>query len=343
MDMRRKPAGTVTFNGVSRVKVLVQLAREHQVSEADCLSNSGITAASLADPLARISLEQEFAVIRNLQARLGSNTGLGLEAGLRYRSTTLGALGYALVSCATVRDALDLAIRYLNPLYGCLFLSAEEEGNELRFVVEDALAPADVRQFLVEQAIAATYSVTREVVGLPGAKLRIGQLTLRFPEPVCADRFAALGSRKLIFGAPRNSIVEDRAMLALPLPHYNEVAKDFCLAQHANQLSLDSCRESLKIFVRQFLLKCPGRIPSMEEMAACFAMTARTLRRRLEDEGTSYRELMGEILLDQADEMLRAGSSVDAVANRLGFSEAASFIRAYKRWTGGTPGRHRRP
>jgi AraC-like DNA-binding protein len=343
MDMRRKPSGAVTYNGVSRVKVLVQLAREHQVTEADCLSSAGIAAASLADPSAQISLEQEFAVIRYLQDRLGANAGLGLEAGLRYRSTTLGALGYALVSSATVREALDIAIRYLNPLYGCLFLSPEEEGNELRFVVEDALAPADVRQFLVEQAVAAIYTVTREIVGFPGAKFRIGQLTLRFPEPVYAERFSVLGSRSIVFAAPRNSIVEDRAMLALPLPQHSEMARDFCLSQHANQLSLESCRESLKIFVRQFLLKGSGRIPAMEEIASCFAMTGRTLRRRLEEEGTSYRELMGEVLLDQADELLRAGSSVGMVASRLGFSEAASFIRAYKRWTGDTPGRNRKP
>lgn len=343
MDMRRKLSGAVTYNGVSRVKVLLQLAREHQVSDADCLSSAGLAGVNLADPLARISHDQEFDVIRYLQSRLGDSAGLGLEAGLRYRSTTLGALGYALVSSSTVREALDISIRYLNPLYGCLFLSPEEEGNELRFVVEDALAPADVRQFLVEQAIAAIYTVTREVVGFPGAKFRIGELTLRFPRPVYAERFSVLGSRSIVFDAPRNSIVEDRAMLELPLPQRNEVARDFCLSQYVDQVSLGSCRESLKVFVRQYLLKGPGRMPAMEEMASCFAMTARTLRRRLEDEGTSYRELVGKVLLDQADELLRAGSSVDMVASRLGFSEAASFIRAYKRRTGDTPGRNRRP
>lgn len=343
MDMRRKPAGATTYNGIARVKVLVQLAREHQVSAADCLSNSGIAAASLTDPLARISLEQEFAVIRYLQSRLGTEAGLGLEAGLRYRTTTLGALGYALVSSATLREALDLALRYLNPLYGCLFLSAEEEGSEVRFVVEDGLAPAEVRQFLVEQAVAALYTVTREVIGLPGAKLRIGRLALRFPRPPYAERFAVIGSRSTVFGAACNLIATDRALLAQPLPLRNEAAKDFCLSLLAHRSSLENCRESLKAFIRQHLLRYPGRIPTMEDMAACFAVTARTLRRRLEEEGTSFRQMISEVLLGQADELLRAGCSVDMVASRLGFSESASFIRAYKRWTGDTPGRNRKP
>lgn len=342
MDMRRKQVDVPISSVISRVRVLVQLAREHCIDEVSCLSSSGIAVADFIKTHTRLSMDQEFAVIRYLQARLGGNGGFGLDAGLRYRSTTLGILGYAIASSATFREAIEVALRYLNPMYGCLFLCCEEQGDEIRLIVDDTLAPADIRQFLVEQTIAALYSLSREISGLPGAKLPVGQVMLRFPRPAYAERFSVLGSRSIVFDAPCNAIVADRAILNLPLPNRNDATKEFCLSQYADQLSFENFRERLKVFIRKHLQQPPGRMPTMEEMAASFAMTARTLRRRLEDEGTSYRQLIGEVLLSQANELLRAGSPVDIVASRLGFSEAASFIRAYKRWTGRTPGRRRK-
>jgi AraC-like DNA-binding protein len=87
------------------------------------------------------------------------------------------------------------------------------------------------------------------------------------------------------------------------------------------------------------LLNEPGRAPDMERIAKELATTSRSLRRRLKEEGTSFRVLVDEVRETLAEQLLStAGLSVDAVGERLGFANTAGFISAFKRWKGASPG-----
>src|SRR3546814_13153037 len=78
--------------------------------------------------------------------------------------------------------------------------------------------------------------------------------------------------------------------------------------------------------------------PDMETTARELLMTARTLRRRLLDEGTTYAELRDEVRQTLAEEFLSGPRmSIEQIAARLGYAEATSFINAFRRWSGDTP------
>jgi AraC-like DNA-binding protein len=80
----------------------------------------------------------------------------------------------------------------------------------------------------------------------------------------------------------------------------------------------------------------------LEAVAAQLGVSAPTLRRKLAAEGTSFREVREQLLRDQAvASLVRGGESVEELALRLGFSEASAFHRAFKRWTGSSPGSYR--
>jgi AraC-like DNA-binding protein len=87
------------------------------------------------------------------------------------------------------------------------------------------------------------------------------------------------------------------------------------------------------------LLRAPGRFPDVESLASEWLMTARTLRRHLKAEGTSYQKLLDEVRHRLAlDYLQNTRMSTDDVAASLGYSDVANFRHAFKRWTGRTPG-----
>jgi len=90
--------------------------------------------------------------------------------------------------------------------------------------------------------------------------------------------------------------------------------------------------------VVDLLVRCKGRWPSIEETAHKIGVSARTLRRRLEEKGARYGALLDEVRRKQAEELLaRTGLSVEQIADSLGYAETASFTHAFKRWTGRSP------
>jgi AraC-like DNA-binding protein len=95
--------------------------------------------------------------------------------------------------------------------------------------------------------------------------------------------------------------------------------------------------------VRSTLARWTGdRPPSTTEVAMVLGVSARTLQRRLRESGTSYRGLLGEALRARAERMLLdPGIDVAEVAARLGFTDASNFCRAFRRWTGTSPGEFR--
>jgi AraC-like DNA-binding protein len=80
----------------------------------------------------------------------------------------------------------------------------------------------------------------------------------------------------------------------------------------------------------------------MEQLADELHMTSRTLRRRLDAEGTRFRLLQEEVRLALAEELLVIGGlTLEEIAERLGYGETSNFIHAFRRWKGVTPGQYR--
>jgi AraC-like DNA-binding protein len=145
------------------------------------------------------------------------------------------------------------------------------------------------------------------------------------------------------FGQPTTSASFSAAVLDQPLPQANEVTVAAAQESCRSLVTARRRRTGIAHDVRELLVTVDGPAPSIEEVAVDLAMSERTLRRRLDDAGTSYRSLLGEVRQTLAEQMLATGAlSVEDVAIRLGYAEATPFIAAFKRWTGVTPARWQR-
>lgn len=94
--------------------------------------------------------------------------------------------------------------------------------------------------------------------------------------------------------------------------------------------------------VRELLAACPERPPEMDAMARALSMSARTLRRHLLRAETSYRELVDELRLARAIELLRERAPLGVIAARVGYANLPGFLQAFKRMTGLTPTEYRK-
>lgn len=325
--------------GIASMQLQAQLGVEHGLSLAACLEGTGLTSAQLADTSAVVSGHQELALVRNLVRGLSHVPGLGLEAGTRYHFTAYGILGFAIISSPDLRSAMDVALRYLNLTYAYNHITSEEGENEMLLLFDDSAIPEDVRQFLLERDAAAALILQREMFS---SSLVPRRVSLRCRRPDYAEQFTQLFRVEPRFGAVRNEVALDAAVLDSPLPQANESSRRMAEEQCRKLLAARKVRSGLAERVRDRILHQPGHIPQMTVVAGDLLLTPRTLRRRLLEEGTSYKALTDEVRETLAEELLSAANlSVEQIAERLGYSEAASFIHAFKRWKGRPPHSYR--
>ena len=148
----------------------------------------------------------------------------------------------------------------------------------------------------------------------------------------------------LEFGKPANAIIFPRAMLDRRQVHADPTV-DRMLREAAERVLQGQARERELHERVRLLLRYSMDVQqiSAERVARCFGLTLRTLRRRLANEGFALSTLIDEARCRVAcDALLREELSLPAVAEMVGFSEASAFFRAFKRWTGRTPGEFRR-
>ncbi|MCX5045641.1 AraC family transcriptional regulator [Aldersonia sp. NBC_00410] len=332
------PPGVLDWHfprSVASVALMVRFAAEHGVDERTALAGTGLTGAILADPDAQIDAGLELAVVRNLVRTLGGEPAVGLQLGARYRVTTFGIFGFACVSSPTLWDAITLALRYLELSFTFCIPTVEQRPGETAGNLHDEGVPSDVRQFLVERDLTAMYVVMTDLLG-DGLPLR--RMEFKFDRPRYTDRFTEIFGVEPQFGRPANLFVFDPAELERPLPQSNSHTLSMCEAQCRDLVTRRRERTGIAHEVRDRLIRVSGAPAGIEEVAHALNVSVRTLRRRLSDAGTSYRDLLDEVRQALAEEMLGTTPlSVSDVAVRLGYAEASSFIYAFKRWTGTTP------
>lgn len=327
------------LRNASSVYVMTRLAEERGMPAAACLSGTNLPAGRTLAPHSELTARDELAVVRNLLAGLGREPGLGVEAGSRYHIWQYGPWGLTLLSSRTLREAAEVAVQYLGSAFGFGQLTFEESGGEARLVLDVHDVPEDVRSFLAERALTGIRMMGRELfaTGVP-----VRRIAFRHAKPADISRYVDVFGVEPVFGAPRNEIAFDSAYLDVPLPQADEWARSTCEHVCRDLLARRQARTGVAGAVRDLLVRNPGEVPDQAAVATELFMSPRTLSRRLYAEHTSFRalldevrQLLSELLLDHTD------MTTEQVAARLGYAEAASFIRAFRRWKGCPPQEYR--
>ncbi|MGW3545952.1 AraC family transcriptional regulator [Nocardia niigatensis] len=326
-------------SNTSGVHIMTRLALERGMPAGECLTGTGVAPEAVIDRYAELSGRQELTVVRNLLSRFGDEPGLGMEAGLRYRISLHGPWGLALLASRTLRDAVQVALHCVEPAFAFGRLSFEESGGEGRLRFDDQGLPEDLRAFLAERVMAGVQVISRELftVGVP-----LRRLSFRHAAPADIARYRSVFGVEPDFGAARIELAFDAAHLDVALPEANEWARSMCEQMCRDLLARRHVRTGVAGAVRNLLVRNPGVIPDQSAVAAEMFVSARTLSRRLHEEGTSFRALLEEVRQALSEELLnRTDMTTEQVAGRLGYAEAASFIRAFRRWQGCPPQEYR--
>lgn len=325
-------------SGIS-AQLLTQFGLDHGLSVERCLAGTGLSLQQLAEPGSEIDAAQELLLIGNLVAALGVQPGIGLKAGQRYHLSTYGIWGFAMLSSPTFRSAASLGLRYLDLTYAFYGMRLEEHGDEVHLVFEDRGIPAELRAFILERDSAGMLRIQRDLLG---QHLPLSRVDLCLPRPADCSWYTDSYGIEPRFAQADNRFVLRQELLDQPLPGANPQVAHHCEEQCHALLTKRRERSGLAGQIRARLLSSPGRLPDMEEIAQQLNLSSRTLRRRLLDEGSSFRLLLEEVRQTLAEELLAIGGlTLEEIAERLGYAEVSNFIHAFKRWKGLPPHQYR--
>jgi AraC-like DNA-binding protein len=324
---------------VYATRVLCEVANERGVPARDVLLGTAIEPADLEDPDATVSALDEMTAVRRLLSRLPDAAGVGIDVGSRFSFTHFGLLGFAAMSCATLRELSTITMRYFALTMLHIEIRLFETADDCLIELHAGHLPADVRGFFVERDLAGIMATTT-MFTLPLATKYADQLSaeLAVDEELLGPLLEFVQVKDIEFGRAHTRLHMPRAMFDEPLPQADRHTLEMCLAQCDELMQRHERRQGVTAVVRSKLFRESGVFPTLSDVAAELCVHPRTLRRRLDEEGTSFRDLLNEARSTVAVDLLRnVGLTVEEVAKRLGYTEVSTFSNAFKRWYGVAP------
>ena len=330
----RQPHMPVTYP-----KLYLDVARERGVDPQRILDETGIRASVLTDPAGKIS-PHEFALLVDSVLRHSGNDCLGIEVGLRQPLTTHGSLGFALMCCSTVAQALGLLERFWHLRGRGIEWSWRVQGESLALDFQSELpAPDALLQVMLSSIMTGFY---RGLEFLVGRTVSDGEIWLTQPEPEGFDRFR---SRLPIvrFDMPVAQIRIPAALRDQPLVMASPDALGMAVAQCERELAmLGEGEPDMPARARKAMRLGKAGYPSPEDLAGALHLSPRTFRRHLQAQGGSYRQLLEHARQRDALALLENPAlEVRQVGELLGYADPANFTRAFRQWTGMTPSQFR--
>jgi AraC-like DNA-binding protein len=299
------------------------------------LAKEGIGPADLARPDSRLPHRMVMELLDAWMACTGDET-IGLRAGMSVEPGELETMEYAARSCPTFREAIQCSARYMHLLNEAADITLVEQGDEAlwRFRVTDGVPQSRASNDFV---LVCAGKFSRRYARIDDPPLEVHFM---HPAPANLSCYEAFQG-KLKFGMPHNGFLFSRALLERPMVRAHaglHVAFD----TYARELS-GRLRSGIRSRAREIVSEQLGSNEMcMESVAAALAMSVPTLRRRLEDEGTTFTGLVDDVRREFAERYLRDPErSVSEIAFKLGFAHAPAFHKAFRRWTGVTPSEHR--
>jgi AraC-like DNA-binding protein len=321
---------------IQQVHSILLGARLRELDVAPLLARAGIAPALLESPLARVSQQQYAHLIRALRRALRDELW-----GLAARPLRPGSFALCmqqLVRCATVGEALRSGFAFYDLLIDDFVARLSVQGNKARiqFVLRrpvDARLDYAIKAFMLFTFGSASWLAARRI-----PLLGIDYTTSMHPSETSRVYQAPIRQNQAHVG-----MSFEAHWLQLPIVQTTQSLREFLIGAPANLIVKYRDTSSLTDRIRRLLRRrLGGELPSLEEVGETLAVTPQTLRRRLREEGRGFQQIKDELRRDTAIEYLaQTRLPLIEIANRVGFSEASTFHRAFKNWTGVAPGEYR--
>ena len=279
---------------------------------------------------------QQMRVLDNAQHMLGAPE-FGLRLGRRLQPSSHGPMGYLVLSSPDVISALESFADYLPLRLPFSGVNIALEPDWLTCTLELKIAAkTDVRRVLQECFALMIQSVVESVLGRELMEANIG---LEHPKPTYHSLYGEYFHAAVHFSQAVNTFQIPAALARVS--NVSGHSDSYAVAQGLCRGLLDQIpvtRMSTTDQVRRLLLSSPLGSLTAVEVAQAIYVTKRTLQRRLEQEGTSYREITEKLNSELAARHLRVTNmTIEAVATLLGYYDTAAFRKAFHRWYGQSP------
>jgi len=316
---------------------LAELVKHWNVTQEELFSGLDLDDQFLSEPEARLSIPTLEKVVARARALTGK-PALGFYLGFQMRISAHGFLGFAAMTSATTRDALNLAAQFAPTRTGALAIRLCDDGDVASVIVEERADFGTARDVVIPAVLIGLWQIGNALTG----RELMGSADLAFPEPDYFGKYIGLLPR-VRFSQPVNQLVFDAKFLDLPLKMADPAARRLAVEQCERALDALGGDGRLIARVRSLIPRKEGGFRSLDEVASELRLSPRTLKRKLAAQAMAYTSLLEEQQRDKAFLLLRSPElSLEAVADRLGYSDAANFTRAFRRWTGMTPSGYRR-
>ena len=321
----------------SDLRVVERWLSGQGASVEDALQAAGIPMTALTKPRSRIPTAHVGALLTQLSSQYpGEDIGLALAQHHHIMDTHV--LGITAISSETGLAALQRLCRYQALVSTHSPLQIIEETDTVTIaknVVYEGIAEHITQVFL----FAVLLHSIRNFTDFPGDPIKV---SLYGADEDRLSTYRSVFGPRVSFSAQRGELVLPRKLLVQPISTSNIdvlTANEPMLESLVRAVREGSLLATLKIAI---LDQLPGHTLTEEEAAASQNMSLRTLQRRLQDEGNRFRVLLDQTRAELAENRLGDPMvGLSEVSYLCGFSEQASFSRAFKRWTGESPSTYR--
>jgi AraC-like DNA-binding protein len=319
--------------------LILEVTTERGVAREKMLAGLGIAPELLQTPDARLTLLQAGQLLYRA-LKLVDDPALGYEIGLRSSLTSHGFIGYGVMSAPSLREATEFGSKFLPLRLPNLSIRLLTEGAQGVIDVTETTPLGDVRRVMFDLFLVGLW---RMVPALTQGALKRPDVELRFdyPEP---DYYARYRERlpRMRFATGANQIRFPAEFLDRPLYSANAVTAELVTQQLERELSLLGFTRDLAGRVRAALVLGRGGYPSLDKVASRLHVSPRTLKRKLQQHGTSFQLLLDEARRRDSLRLIEDPTlTLAAVGERVGYSDPASFTRAFRKWTQQTPSAYR--
>jgi AraC-like DNA-binding protein len=302
------------------------------------LNTAGIPLDALSQPEYTITPGQEISFIQNVYLSQ-PHIELGLIMGPRYHLSSYGMLGLAAMTSSNLFHCFQVVFDNILLTWTYFKVSLYTENGSAYLQMDPIRDLGESIRFMIERDLSAARFIANEALD---TELPLLRAEFKHPETSYQKTYEEIFQCPVVFNARYNRFSFERCWLEEPLARSEPETSRIFAAQCKEITASLTKKYSFTEHLRYLLLNSTQESPSLELIAKKINTTPRTIQRKLVAEQTSFQELLDDVRMNISTEyLLTTKLSIEDVAERVGYNDAAAFSNAFKRWTGISPSAYR--